>query len=249
MEITVIIKKQIIQQMASIILIVLIKIINNLLSIMGKNLLYYAMIKWNMIHIFKPLPLKIMYLILTIELYFLITAFFYTEGYISDLFNSDEKDGFLSFISRRFYEITITAIICGIIGYFGSYFFSSDDYLKRLFTKKIKVRLSIALNQFIKTLKIKFIILIAISITITLFSFLYITCFNGVYRYLKHEWIKSSIVLFILMQIINLVSTLLGTCCRYLSIRLNDIKLFRLSLNLDWYNIVILKFIYYYFYN
>ena len=29
-------------------------------------------------HIFKPLPLKIMYLVLTIELYFVITAFFYT---------------------------------------------------------------------------------------------------------------------------------------------------------------------------
>ena len=38
-----------------------------------------------------------MLLILIIELYFLITALSYTEDYISDLFYSDEKEGFLKF--------------------------------------------------------------------------------------------------------------------------------------------------------
>ena len=66
-------------------------------------------------HIFKPLPLKIMYLVLTIELYFVITAFFYTQDYLSERFYSDEKEGFLSFIPKRLYEIIFTMIICGII--------------------------------------------------------------------------------------------------------------------------------------
>jgi len=92
-------------------------------------------------HILQPLTLKIMLLVMTIELYFLITAFFYTEGYLSDFFNSDEKDRFLSFISRRIYQIIITSIICGIIGYFCSYFFDNDDYLKRLFTQKMDMPL------------------------------------------------------------------------------------------------------------
>ena len=184
-------------------------------------------------HIFKPLVLKIMLLILIIELYFLITALFYTEDYISDLFYSDEKDGFLSFMSRRSYEIIYTMMIMGIIGYFCSYFFDSDEYLRRLFTKKIQANLNSALNDFVKMIKLKFIILIVISIIISIFSFVYIACFNVVYPYLKNEWIKSSIITFLLMQIVNLLSTLLGTCCRYLSIRWNNIKLFRLSLNLD----------------
>ena len=184
-------------------------------------------------HIFQPLPLKIMLLVLTIELYFVITAFFYTEGYLSDRFYSDEKEGFLSFISKRFYEIVFTMSICGIIGYFCSYIFDNDDYLRRIFTNKIKINLDSALSEFSKSLKIKFIILIVISIIITIFSFLYISCFNVVYPYIKSEWLKSSILIFILMQIINLLSTLLGTCCRYLSIKWNNVKLFRLSLNLD----------------
>ena len=68
---------------------------------------------------------------------------------------------------------------------------------------------------------------------ITIFAFFYIACFNIVYPYIKSEWLKTSIFVFIIMQIVNLLSTLLGVCCRYLSIKLNNVKLFRLSLNLD----------------
>ena len=184
-------------------------------------------------HIFKPFPLKIMYLVLTIELYFVITAFFYTQDYLSERFYSDEKEGFLSFIPKRLLEIIFTMIICGIIGYFCSYIFDNDDYLRRIFTNKININIDLALAEFIKSIRIKFIILIVISIIVTIFAFLYISCFNVVYPYIKSEWLKSSILIFILMQIINLLSTLLGTCCRYLSIKWYNIKLFRLSLNLD----------------
>ena len=186
-------------------------------------------------HIFKPLVLKIMLLVLFIELYFVISALFYTEDYLSDRFYSDDKEGFLSFVSKRIDEIIFTLIICGIIQYFCSYFFDNDDYLRRIFTNKIKIqkKLDTALAEFIKNIKIKFIILIVISIIVTIFAFLYITCFNFVYPYIKNEWITCSCLILILMQIINFISTLLGTCCRFLSIKWNNIKLFRLSLNLD----------------
>ena len=134
---------------------------------------------------------------------------------------------------RRLYEIIYTMMIMGIIGYFCSYFFDSDEYLRRLFTKKIQANLNSALNDFVKMIKLKFIILIVISIIVTIFTWFHVSCFNMVYPYLKNEWIKSSIITFLLMQIVNLLSTFLGTCCRYLSIRWNNIKLFRLSLNLD----------------
>ena len=184
-------------------------------------------------HIFKPLSLKIMLLVMLIELYFVITALFYTETYLSERFYSDEKESFLSFIQKRLDKIIFTAAISGIIGYFCTYFFDNDDYLKRILTNKIKGQVEKGLTQFIKNIKRKFIILIVISITITIFSFFYIACFNIVYPYIKREWLKSSIIMLILMQILNLLSTLLGTCCRYLSIKWNNIKLFRLSLNLD----------------
>ena len=184
-------------------------------------------------HIFKPLFLKIMLLVLYIELYFVISALFYSEGYFSERFYSDEKEHFLSFVSKRIDEIIFTLIICGIIQYFCSYFFDNDDYLRRIFTNKINMEMDLALADFTKNIKRKFIILIVISMIVTIFAFLYITSFNVVYPYIKDEWVTCSLLILILMQIINLISTLLGTCCRYLSIKWNNIKLFRLSLNLD----------------
>ena len=184
-------------------------------------------------HIFKPLPLKIMLLILFIELYFVVSALFYSENYLSERFLSDEKEAFLSFVSKRIDEIIFTMIICGLIQYFCSYIFDIDDHLKRIFTNKIKIELDLALTEFTKKLKRNFIILIVISIVVTIFSFFYISSFNVVYPYIKGEWITCSVLILILMQIVNLLSTLLGTCSRYLAIKWNNVKLFRLSLNLD----------------
>ena len=184
-------------------------------------------------HIFKPLSLKIMVLVLIIELYFVISALFYSETYLNERFLSNEKENFLSFIPNRINEIIYTVMINGIIKYFISYFFDNDDYLRRIFTKKLKFKEDKTLSKFIKNLKIKFIILIVISIIITIFSFIYISCFNIVYPYIKSEWIKTSVFILIIMQILNLLSTLLGTCCRYISFKVNNLKLFRLSLNLN----------------
>ena len=100
-------------------------------------------------HIFNPLSLKIMALVLIIELYFVISGLFYTEAYLSERFHSNEKENFLSFIPNRINEIIYTAIISGIIRYFISYFFDNDDYLKRIFTKKLKFQSDKTLSKFI----------------------------------------------------------------------------------------------------
>jgi len=113
------------------------------------------------------------------------------------------------------------------------YFFDIDDHLRRILKNTKKNQVDLALAQFVKNIKNKFIILIVISMIITIFGFFYIACFNIVYPYIKHEWLKCSILMILLMQILNLLSTLLGACCRYFSIKWQNVKLFRLSLNLN----------------
>ena len=81
----------------------------------------------------------------------------------------------------------------------------------------------------IKTIERKFNILIIFSLGLTIISFIYISCFNNVYPYIKNEWIKSSIFILILMQIINFVFRLIECILRYSSIRCNSEKIFRLS--------------------
>ena len=177
-------------------------------------------------HIFMPLSIKIMILILFIELYFDLSALFYSQNYLSERFFSDEKEGFLTFISKRIGYIILTFVICGIIQCLVSYFFEMDDHLKEIFKNKIELELDLALSGLIKKIKRNYIILICICIAITIFSFLYIASFNVVYPYIKGEWVKCSILIFIFMQIFNLLSSLLGTCCRYLSIKCKNVKLF-----------------------
>jgi hypothetical protein len=81
---------------------------------------------------FKPRILKIMLLIMTIELYFAITGLFYTEDYLSDRFNSNQKETFFSFIPKRINEFIYTSIVNGIIAYLFGYFFDNEEFLMQL---------------------------------------------------------------------------------------------------------------------
>ena len=182
--------------------------------------------------ILRPRALKLLILIMTIELYFVINALFYNEEYLSELFNSKKKDTFFSFIPRRINQYIYTSAVSGIISYLISYFFVEEIKIKRIFSRnkydemKLKFELSVLSNN----IKNRFIGLTVFSIFLSIIFFIYITCFNIVYPYIRKEWLKSSIFILILMQILNFIITLLEACFRYLSIKFNSKKIFRLSL-------------------
>jgi hypothetical protein len=179
----------------------------------------------------KPRALKCLILIITIELYFVITALFYNEDYLSELFNSEEEDGFFDFVPRRINEFIYTSAVSGIITYLMGYFFVEELKVKKIFLRnkeeifKIKFELSVLVTN----IKNKFTSLIIFSILLSILCFIYISCFNIVYPYIRGEWIKSSIFILILMQILNLVFTFLHCCIRYLALKYNSEKIFKLS--------------------
>ena len=80
-------------------------------------------------------------------------------------------------------------------------------------------------------LKIK--ILIIINYIIIFFTWYYLSCFNNVYPHIKTEWIISSIFIIIIVQIITFFITFLETCIRFISIKNESEKLFKLSLLLQ----------------
>ena len=180
----------------------------------------------------RPKTLKILVLIMTIELYFVINAIFYNEDYLSDLFFSTKKEKFYSFIPRRFNEFLYTSVVSGIISYFVGYVFVEESKIKKIFRKNkvgnIKMKYEISL--IVKDIRNNFTTIIIISLILTIICFVYISCFNNVYPYIKIEWIKSSFFILILMQILNFLLTLFGCIFRYIAIKCNSEKLFRLSL-------------------
>ena len=180
---------------------------------------------------FRPMNLKILVLIMTIELYFVINALFYNEDYLSDLYFSTEEEKFYSFFMRRFDECIYTSAVSGVIAYFVSYVFIDDKKIKKIFIRNregdIKLKADLALV--VKDIGMKFNIIIIFSLGLTIACFIYISCFNNVYPYIKMEWIKSSIAIILLNQLLNFLSTLIECILRYSSLKCNSEKIFRLS--------------------
>ena len=180
---------------------------------------------------FRPRSLKILVLIMTIELYFVINAIFYDEEYLTDLYYSKEKDKFYSFIPRRANAFIYTSAVSGIISYFVGYVFVDENKIKKIFrrNKEGDIKMKYEISMMIKDMQNKFTTIIIISFVLTIICFVYISCFNNVYRYIKMEWINSSLFILILMQIINFLMTLIECSFRYIAIKCKSEKLFRLS--------------------
>ena len=169
---------------------------------------------------------------MTIELYFVINALFYNEEYLSELFNSNEEEYFFSFVPRRLNQFIYTSAVSGIISYLVGYFFVEEIKLKKIYirNKTDEAKLKNDLSVIVDTIRGRFTGLIIVSITLSIICFVYISCFNIVYPYIRIEWIKSSIFILILMQIINFVITFLESSIRYMALRCNSKKIFKLSL-------------------
>ena len=84
-------------------------------------------------------------------------------------------------------------------------------------------------NEFRKGLKRRYIAFICVVSFILVISFFYLLCFNYVYPYTQIEWIKSSITIFIIMQLLSLLKCILETSLRFLSYKFNSEKLYKIS--------------------
>ena len=84
--------------------------------------------------ILKPLPLKIILLVLNIDLYLVINGLFFNENYISDLLKS-ETDTIGSIISRILDRIVIITITGVIINYIIEFFFVEENKIKKIFKR------------------------------------------------------------------------------------------------------------------
>ena len=182
--------------------------------------------------IIRPKPIKIAILVLTIELYFLINGLFYSDSYISEVFNSTKEETLFSFVPRSYNRFLYSTVVGNIIEYIIKVLLVDEVKLKKLFIKnrKDKLFLRYEMSYFLKSIFIKIKILITINFIITLFSWYYLSCFNNVYPNIKFEWILSSVLIIIIVQILPFVFSFLETIIRFISIRCESEKLFKLSL-------------------
>ena len=179
----------------------------------------------------RPMSIKIILLLLNIDLYFIVNGLFFSEEYLSQLFNSEEKENFFSFIPRsisRFFYCTMVGLVVGIII---DCIFIEEKKIKRIFLREkedpIQLRYEISLT--VKGIRNRYIIFIFLSIFISIISWYYVSCFNNTYPGVRSEWIKSSIVIFFIMQILSIFIVLLQAILRSLSFHYKSEKLFKMK--------------------
>ena len=179
----------------------------------------------------KPKTLKVLFLILNIEVCFVINAMFINENYVSKLFRSTTKDNFFSFlprsINRCIYSIAVSLIISYIIGCL----FIEERRLKSIFRYEHNnvYAIKYEINSVMKEMKWRNNIFIIITAVISLFSWYYISCFNNVYPHMKIEWIKSSVFIMLILNFILIIVRIEEALLRFISFEIKSEKLYKAS--------------------
>jgi hypothetical protein len=180
---------------------------------------------------FKPRTIRILLFIINIDFYLFINALFINEEFISEVFNSN-NDNFFSFLPRCIDRIFYTILFKAILNYIIDFFFIEEKKIKIIMKSKSNTIEDVKnkINQIMEKVLKRYFFFIFFSFIITLFSLYYITCFNYRYYYITNEWIKSSIFIIILMEIVSFVTILIESSLRFLSLKFNSEKFYKLSL-------------------
>ena len=180
----------------------------------------------------KPRTIKILLFILDIDLYLFVNALFINEEYVSQIFNLDKEDNFFSFIPRSIDRFFYATLVGAILNYIIDCFFIEEKKIKGILRreKDNTLILEYEIVQVIKNIRERYRYFIIISFIITILTWYYIFCFNNIYPHMKNEWIKSSFVIIIIMQILSILIILLETIIRFLSFKCKSEKIYKISL-------------------
>ena len=120
-----------------------------------------------------------------------------------------------------------------VIAYITDFFFIEEKKIIGIFKreKENKKILKQYIVLFIKDLENRYISFIIMVFVILIFSFYYLVCFNRVYPKTQIEWLKSSIVIMIIIQIISVLKCLFEASIRTLSFRVKNERLYILPNN------------------
>ena len=178
-----------------------------------------------------PRAIKFIFLIVMVDLYFIVNALFYNEAYIRDLYYLDKKETFFSFIPRSLNRIVYTSLASSVLDFIISLLFPTENKIKKILIRKKNKTQEMKIKVFdaMKNIVNNYWIFIFISYILTIFSWYYITCFNNVYPNLKLEWIKSSLFILTIMQIVSIVICAIFAFLRFLSVKCKSERIYRIS--------------------
>jgi len=180
---------------------------------------------------FRPTSVKVVLFILTLILYIVINGLFYGDDEISEIYHIKGEDPFFGFLSRSITRYLYCTVVGIIIGAIVNLFFVDEKSLKSIFRREKRnvVNLKIKITVLTKDIITRYILFLIFVIVLFILIMFYLLCFNYVYPHTQGDWVKSSIFLIILIQILTILIALIQTCLRFLSFHFKIEKIYRLS--------------------
>ena len=180
---------------------------------------------------FKPRAIKIIIFILNIFLYFVVNALFINDDYISEVYYLEKQDNFFSFIPRSINRFFYTTLVGIIIEFIVDFFFVEEKKMKGIFLreKDNKIILKNQIINLVDLIKKKYISFIIFVFIIYVICLYYLICFYSIYPKIQVEWIKSSIFIFIIRQIVSILQCFLETILRFISFKCGSEKIYKIS--------------------
>lgn len=155
--------------------------------------------------------------------------------YVSNLFHSYDVESFFSFFPRSLSRIIYATIIVVIIGICVDCLSVDEKIVKRLFLreKTSTVKINHEIGKITKSIKRNYLILMIICLVIDLISLYCFNGFNNVYRHLIHEWIKSSICVIIIIQVLTFFVVLVLALIRLISFKFKNERIYKIKSGLS----------------
>ena len=178
-----------------------------------------------------PRSLRILLFILDIDLNLFVNGLFFNENYISQMFLVSENESIFSFIDRfmdRFFYLTLVNVILNYI--IECFFIEEKKIIKTLKREKDNpIILKYEITQIIKEISTRYNSFIILSFIITFFTWYYVICFNNIYPTMKSEWIKTSLIIIISLNILSVLNCLLQSSLRFISFKFKSPKIYKVS--------------------
>ena len=181
---------------------------------------------------YKPRTLRFIIYLLMLNLYFVINALFFSESYISELYREEKEEKFFSFIPRSIKRIIYAFLVSSIINFLFDFIIISGNKIKNILNKKkdfSPVIIKGEIGKILFNIEKSVIIFFIINYFIMLVSWYYISCFNNVYSNTKIEWLKSSIFIIIIMQLLPFLYSLIFSLLRFISLRCQVEQIYKIA--------------------
>jgi hypothetical protein len=167
---------------------------------------------------------------LSFSINFCFQCFFYSDNYITEVFENEGELNFLNSLPKAVYSFLVTTII----GIGLKFLLNNKKEILNVIRNKDKLEYNQKKEEILETIKIKLIIYFFIQFLFTLFFLYYCSVFCAVYQNSQVFWIYGCLETILFDIIFSCLFCLFISICKYFGIKKRIKCLYKMSLIINY---------------